>query len=241
MSLAFLQRVRVDDTPDKKVAGGKGRRKQWNPTGGMKIRLWKDGSIYPSQELVDRFSLEYGPKPADKEPMSGNALDIFDSRDLPRFDTGGTTVIGVNITPKSSSKPDVFGSTTYEKDGTPKSSVMEQGAATFGEKTLIPMLKTIYGVELTDEQSYVDLVFLGQGDTDTTTPEEAGKTPWALSLQVCNMPKTYIKGEKAGQLTSVRREYPTLFILYPAHLMTGSSQDTELVTQEEPEMAEVEA
>lgn len=59
---------------------GGGSRKEWNPPSGLVVRLWYDGAIYPSQELVDTFNLEYAPvviTKGDLRPYTQEEIDKF--------------------------------------------------------------------------------------------------------------------------------------------------------------------
>lgn len=225
MSLAFLQTIKVEDPSLMKKSTGGGRRKEWNPTG-MKIRVWKDGSVFPSKELVDRFNLEYGNQPTEEGQVeTGNAFDIFSSADFPIFKADETLLL-LNVAPKSAPKTDVFGSTTYNEDGTPKSSVMEQGSATFGKATLLPLLTSMYGVTLGDNKEYEDLILLGQGG-------ENSQQAWGLpdGKTVCHVPKVVARGERKGEMSYSRRENPQFFVLYPSSVLYPDQKNQEEVTE----------
>lgn len=59
---SFLKSAEVEEVATKETAGAKrgGPRKQWNPPPALlAIRVWHDGSVFPSQALVDKFDLEY--------------------------------------------------------------------------------------------------------------------------------------------------------------------------------------
>lgn len=209
MSLDFLKNIKIDEPVIAKRTGGGGRKKDWNPIG-LRLRVWKDGSIFPSQDLVTRFALEYGNKPAEKEKPTGNALDIFKGSDFQPFSGNAMPLLFVNVTPKSDLKVDVFGSTTYNEDGTPKSSVMDQGAATYGKAALIPMLQDVYGIVLDDTKPFVDLDFLGMDGVEATQSFELPN-----GHKVCFVPKEVARGDKKGEMTVSRRENPLFFVLYP--------------------------
>ena len=69
-------------------------------------------------------------------------------------------MIFITPVPKNKPKVDIFASCKYEDDKvTPKSSVVDQGAQTFGKKMLVPMLADIYSIDW-EETKYVDLVVL---------------------------------------------------------------------------------
>ena len=219
--LAFLQNIQMvaDERPKKT-----GNRKEWNPTEGLTIRLWKNGEVYPSQELVDRFELEYKNRLTDEEvaaikaktmtkPFPGNAFDVVDTTDFPSFKSPDRLLI-VSTVPKDELKVDLFGSVGYNESMAPIMSVMDQGAATFGKDFLLPSIQEIYGIELTDENPYVDLVIVGQNGVDKPEPFRmpSGK-------EYAFFPKKVARGEKKGEMTVQKRDRPEIYVLYPKQLL----------------------
>lgn len=229
MDLDFLKKIEVTDpaTMRKPSSGGGGRRKEWNPTHPNTIRVWKDGSVFPSTDLAERFDLEYQARPTEVPPLAGSepapdgkkekwitpgsAFDVFDSKDFPIFKTPQRVILA-NVAPRGAGKADLFGSVGYDDKGAPLTSVLDQGSTTFGKAELLPMIKEVYGLEPGDK--YIDLVFLGQDG------EKAAKH-FGLpdGKKACVVPKTVSRGEKKGEATYVRREDPWLFILIPLTLL----------------------
>lgn len=219
--LDFLNDIKVDAPEIKKGAGG-GHRKAWTPTVPLAIRLWKDGSVYPSQDLVERFDLEYHDKPADddKTPTLGSAFDVFESAHFPIFNTPKPVVL-INVTSRALGKADLFARTDWTEEGKPTFSVMEQGSNSFGKirkdpkegKGLLQMIEDTYGV-VPNETGFIDLVIIGQDG-------EAAKTAFALpsGKTICYVPKEVARGERKGEMSVVRRENPWLYILYPYDLI----------------------
>lgn len=197
-----------------------GPRKERNPELQLALRIFKDGSIYPSQGLVDRFNLEYpkqapasveGGEPAHVAP--GNGLDIFSINDF-SFLKGVENVLVVNVVAKDEPKVDVFGRTDYdEKTGEPLSSVMDQGATSFGKNELLGMIDKFYELN-PDEKVGLDLVFLGIDGEEANVPYKLRD-----DLKVCYVPKTLSRGGKKGEPTFQKRDNPKLFILYPKVLI----------------------
>lgn len=219
--LDFLKSVSLDETVIKAAArGAGGHRKEWSPTTPLSIRVWKDGSVFPSQDLVERFDLEYGDKPlaksidpAETEAVQakwvqpGSAFDVFDSKDFPVFKTPRRLILA-NVVPKAQGKSDLFSSVGWGEDGKILNSVMTQGSNTFGKSDLLPMLKEVYGIELNDENPHVDLIVIGQDG-------EKAMKHFAIEKGFCFVPKKYSRGKEKGKDTVVRREDPWLFILLP--------------------------
>lgn len=162
LKLAFLQNIQVVAEEAKPRKAGGGSRKEWNPTSGLVIRVWKDGSIFPSQELVDKFDLGYRKqlpedelaalKESNRKPDMGNGFDVADSQDFPTFKTPQRLLI-ISPVAKTEGKVDLFGSVAYRKvdeedgkAGEPLISVMDQGTTTFGKDFLIPAIEEIYGI-----------------------------------------------------------------------------------------------
>lgn len=217
--LAFLQNIQVvaDEQPRKR-----GNRKEWNPSEGLTIRLWKSGEVFPSQELVEKFNLEFKNRLTDEDlaaikagtiskPNPGNGFDVVDTEDFPSFKSPQRLLIIAPV-PKDQLKVDMFGTVSYTDTMTPISSVMDQGAATFGKDFLIPTLKEVYDIDLNDENPYVDLIFVGKEGPDSPEPFFADK-------DIVFFPKKVARGEKKGEMTIQRREKPEIYVLYPKQLL----------------------
>jgi hypothetical protein len=157
---ALLSNIKVvaQEAPAKKPGGG-GIRREWNPSAGLTLRLWFSGAVYPSQELVDKFSLEYCPRLTEgdekeieagtlEKPFMGNGFDVADSVDYPTFQTGGNRLLIISTVEKDAEggRVDLFASVGYNEDNTPKLKVMDQGLVTFGKDFLIPKIEEVYGI-----------------------------------------------------------------------------------------------
>lgn len=216
MSLSFLKTIKVEEAAAPKRGGG-GARKPWNPLLPFAIRLWKSGAIFPSQQLTERFDLEYRDKPpADKEAakahVAGIGFDVFASADSKQF-TAEQPLVWISPVEKSQPKVDLFGSTGWDEEGKPLTSVMDQGATTFGKNILLPLILTTYGITINDE-GFIDLVLLGRD-------EEEAQEPFTLpnGKHLAYMPKRVSRGEAIGELTYAKRESPMVFVLYPYALL----------------------
>lgn len=228
--LEFLKNVSIDESEiikaAKKKGTGGGVRKERNPTHPYTIRLFKNGSVYPSADLVDRFNLEYVARPvaatevgdAEAEKTAkwiqpGGAFDVFDSAEFPAFKSPQRFIL-LNVTTKAAGKADLFASVTWDAlTGEPENSVLEQGAKTFGISDLLGFVKEIYKVELNDETPYIDLVVLDSKGEITDAPAQ----PFKLvgDKKVAFIPKKVSRGDAKGSLTVVKRDDPWLFVLYP--------------------------
>ena len=233
-----------------------GRSKEYNPEG-LAIRVFRDGSVYPSADLVALLNLEYpaavavgktalplkdGETEADTKYRTvfevandtSMGLDIIDSGLFPAFKVGQRVLLA-NVVLKSQPKVDLFGRVDYEEDGTPKSSVLDQGSKTFGADSLIPMLQEVYGVKLatrtetpgkdaegkdiiikgwSEGVQYVDLTFVANPVTGE---------PWAK--EVTYVPKKISRGAGKGQVTTQRRESAKLYVIMPIDKLTGEPKD----------------
>ncbi len=228
--LDFLSQVTVEDVKDSPRSGGGGPRKERNPSG-LAIRLFYDGSIYPSQDLTDQFGLEYVGKDMTSEDAdsleTGYGLDIFSSEDYANFKLpAGKKVILANFAKKTEPKVDVFGQTGYDEEGSPLASVMDQGAKTFGKGELIAMVEDVYGIKLAKEGEgtvkSIDLVFVGNPN-DEGNPWPAGKNGKGLAF----LPKAVSRGKDKGAMTSQRRENAKLFVLAPATVLEPQEETAE--------------
>lgn len=175
------------------------------------IRVYKNGSVYPSAALVAEFDLGYRAK--DAEGDKGKAFDVFKSTEYLNTQNwpAESKVIFIAAVNRAEGKAELFGRTTYDENGA-ASDVMSQGATTFG-KELLTMLKDIYDVELTEEEAYIDLVISRENAFNT----EDG---------IYWVPKTVSRGDDKGKSTLVRREDITLFPLVPLSWMEEAG-DTE--------------
>lgn len=169
--LNFLKTSTIEEVT--KSSAGRpagGARKQWNPAPAIvAIRLWKDGSVFPSDAAVAKFELEYrnttilkeklplkeGQTEADQKYRNvynfaegpGYGLDVIDSRLWPQMKAAeGAMLFAVPVV-KDAGKVDLFNTVAYDAEGKPKFSVKDQGSATFGIQVLIPAVEEIYGVK----------------------------------------------------------------------------------------------
>lgn len=222
--LDFLATATINDVAEIKTAGAKGGpRKQRNPEG-LAIRVFRDGSVYPSPDLVSMFDLEYANKPAEGQSVTGNGFDVIDTKLYPTFQVGRRILI-ISPVAKASAKVDLFASTTYNEDNTPKSSVLDQGSKTFGSEELIPMIEEIYGIKFRrkDENEgaeYVDMLLIGNPAT---------QQPWMLpnGKSVTFIPKKVSRGADKGAVTTTRRENPVFYAFLPAEVVNGTQATAE--------------
>ncbi len=170
----FLQKLTLVDT--KRVRAPK----QKNPEG-MTIRIFPNGEVYPSQELVDKFNLEY------KADRTGNGIDVVDSKQWTPLENEDRMIL-LAITPKSEPKVDLFAQCRYDKDGNPMSTVMKQGSTS---EILLTLVKELG--YLTPEQKYCDL-------------ELGLEWPVGDRKGIFNLPKVIERGERKGEKTYERRE-----------------------------------
>jgi hypothetical protein len=200
------------------VLGNKGvkvPKTQKNPTN-ADLRLFADGSIYPSKELVEEFQLEYQKKDSDL-PEFG--FDVFETSKWGMWPAQQHFVVITQVS-KHAKKVDLFSKTGYDKDtGEPRSSVIDQGAGTFG-KRLITMLEETYEVDLfKNGNSFVDLLIA----KDSPVP--------GTKNGIYNIPKMIVKGAKAGTYSTERRENITVYpLIISEESLTGpitnKSQDS---------------
>lgn len=207
--LDFLAQATVADVAENNVARKGGPRKQRNPEG-LAIRIFKDGSLYPSAALVGKFGLEYSSQGADDQ---GFGFDVVDTALYPAFKVGKRIII---ITPVSrdakGGKLDLFASVGYDEAGKPLNSVLEQGSKTFGKNDLLPLIEDVYGITTED---FIDLMFVANPVTGEAWGLPAGK-------EVTFLPKKVSRGDAKGQITTIRREKPSFYALIPSSLIEGS-------------------
>lgn len=230
MSLSFLSNITLASNEEVKPAFVTSRTTRSavdrNPEGSQ-IRLFKNGAIYPSKELVETYSLEYQPK--DSETASFG-FDIMSSKSFPNTAHLDQVFLILAVVAKNLPKVDVFGSTKYYSaedvtklaaegtevvEGQPKSSVIDQGNTTFGKDGLIPMLKEVYGFEFSGDQKFIDL---------TIVVDQPLKTNDGNYF----IPKPISRGEKKGEMEVVVRKDINMF-----PLVLSSALSEEVDTKEE--------
>jgi hypothetical protein len=222
--LDFLKTATIADVAEVKTGHIGGPRKQRNPEG-LAIRVFRDGSVYPSMALVEQFSLEYSEKLSDDQEITGNGFDVIDTDHYPSFQIGKRILI-ISAVAKSAAKVDLFASTTYDEKGAPKSTVLNQGSKTYGSEELIPMIEEIYGIKFKEKAGdeepgveYVDMLLVGNPSTNQ---------PWSLpnGKTVTFIPKKVSRGEAKGTYTVTRRENPAFFAFLPAVMVNDDAKET---------------
>jgi len=199
--LSFLKNITLQPNSLVKQAAAPKTAVAKNPTT-ADLRVYRSGAVYPSAKLVTACMLEFVARDSDVET---NGFDIFSSKDFINTKTLAESFLFIAMVPKSEPKVDLFGSTVYEKDGSPKADVLTQGAVTFG-KELLELIESAYGITLKEGQNYIDLKIV-QDD------------PFTLEDGIYWVPKKVSRGEKKGQVTLVRREDLTLYALAPVQLL----------------------
>ena len=180
------------------------------------LRIYANGSVYPSKELVAEFQLQYQPKNSENP---GYAFDVIVSSEYGACKDFKRNILMIAAVEKNQPKVDLFSSTVYDKEGNPIADVMTQGSNTFG-KQLLEKLKEVEGITL-EEGKFVDLLIIR---------EYPFKTPNDIYL----LPKTVSRGEHKGELTYIRRENITLYPLVPVDALSGGSEG-----EEEPTVMEL--
>jgi len=169
------------------------------PAPGAHLRLFADGSLYPSAELVALHNLEYQPLESDKPE---NGYDVFVSTDWGQY-TGTVPFVALALVSKHEPKVSLFSQTKYNEDKTPKSSVLTQ-KTTAGEE-LIKALSTVY-LEKADDNLFENKAYL---DLALVLDQPVNKT----ATGVYHLPKVIAKGKDAGKPSYVRREHVQIFPL----------------------------
>jgi len=221
--LAEMPLKEIDKSPVN-VIGGK------VPSPGADFRLFSDGSIYPSQERIDKDNLEFQKK---ESGLPEYGYDVFVSTDWSQF-TSDVSFVCIAKASKHLGKVDLFGSAKYNKDGTPKSSVANQ--KTTAGNDLITYLEKVYceaGEKLFDNRTFVDLKI------NYNSPVKETET------KIYHLPKIIQKGKNAGQPTYERRESIQIFPLEIVETAASSSgsfkpeHKTDFKTEEKVEKTEV--
>jgi hypothetical protein len=215
MNLDFLASATLEDVAESKAVVRTGGQKKVRNPQGLAIRVFRTGEVYPSQELVDKFALEY----AGKDAEHGYGFDVIDTDLFPSFKVAQRVIL-ISPVKKAAGKVDLFGVTSYDKEtGAPLASVMNQGAKTYGKDDLIPMIEEIYGIKFGTEEGQVEFLDL-QLIANPATGE-----PWTTPREIAFIPKAISRGPNKGSVNTVRREKPQLYVLAP--VSSTESNDSE--------------
>lgn len=221
MNFSFLNTVTVDAVEAAKKVSAPRPKKQYQPTT-ADLRIWASGAIFPSDAINAEFLLEYQNKDSE---VQGNGFDIIDTREMPAIKTP-QPFLAISLTPKKDGKVDIFSGVGYNEDGTPKVPVTEQGAATFGKETLLPLLKEVYGIE-PNAEGFIDLLIMREH-------------PFTSPNGIYQFPKKVSRGDKKGEMSYVRRENQTVFPLsfVPAEVVEVSPEIADVLVMEAAAIAD---
>jgi hypothetical protein len=219
----FLKKVSLASVEATKAAAARtSTAKARNPET-ADIRIFKDGSVYPSAALVQEFDLTYRAKDA---AQRGQAFDVFKTTDCPHMANWAADekAIFIAAVDRTEPKTDLFSSSKYDENGEPTADVLTQGANTFG-KQLLADLKEVYGIE-PGESGFIDLSIMREA-------------PLTTDNGIYFIPKTVSRGENKGKSDLVRRENLTLYPLVPADAAT-EAEETSAPATSKKKVAEAE-
>lgn len=195
MDYSFLSGLTLVDT-------GRQRAPKSKLPEGLALRIFTNGEVYPSEELVQKFNLEYGKK---DEQEKTNGIDIIDSVEwIPTAQFPRMIIFG--FVPKTEAKVDLFGTCRYTEDGLPRSSVYNQGS---NSPMLLELVRSMG--YLTDDQKYCDL-------------QVVIDYPITMKDGIATIPKVVERGASKGEKTYQRRENITFYpVNLPENLKTATT------------------
>ena len=210
MDLSFLKNVEVKEV--KKVSRVAKDSVKKIPVDGADFRIYKNGLIFTHPTTAIKYSLEYGNKNlivqddnTVKKTIHGNGLDIFSSENWSMVPTEETILFIAIVPREGNSKIDVYGTTSYNEDGSSKRSIDANFISTFGKDVLVDMLSDIYAVDWSIVE-FIDLNIV------TEYPIESPNDLYSI-------PKIVSRGKKKGQPTLVIRKdikiYPLVIFEQP--------------------------
>jgi len=167
------------------------------------LRLFANGTVFPSEAFATEFDLEFRTKSNDV--VLGNGLDIIPSTKWGMIQGKlPIDLVFIAAVPKVAAKVDLWASTKYDETGEPKASVFTQGMSTFSKAVLLPMLTEIYDIDW-DVAEYVDFSVV----RDQVISNETG---------IYHLPKVVSTGQHKGEDTYIRRENLTICPLIVADI-----------------------
>lgn len=203
VNLTFLEQlVLADNEPE----APKRYSKEYVPTNGADLRLFSDGAVYPSVELVNEFNLEY------KGKGEGNAIDLVDSHEWGNYPKDQPRLILLGVTRRDNPKTDLFSLCRYSGSGNPLSSVIDQGSK---NTKLLKLVLAIFGTEW-EKEGFIDLSIARSHSLKTND-------------EIYYVPKDITRGERKGEIEAIRREYPNG--LYPVIPFSVSEEEQETVSE----------
>jgi hypothetical protein len=199
MELKEIEKAPASATPEK------------TPAPGAHLRLFADGSIYPSKDLVEAHKLEFQNKDS---VLVANGYDVFVSSDWAQYNNTSKNAVPfvcVALVSKHADKVDLFSQVRYDGN-VPKSSVLNQKTA--AGQTLIDALSKVYldnpeTENIFGNKTYVDLKIV------TEAPLHVSPTG------IYHIPKVVERGKDAGKPTYVRRENIQIF---PVSIVTPAEE-----------------
>lgn len=171
-----------------------------NPTG-LTLRIYANGDVYPSQQLIDQFDLEY----YSQDSQSGIGFDVIDSKNWEPTKAFDRMII-FGVVPKHEPKVDLFNRVKFNDNGTPVSNVFDQGSPS---PKLLNLVKDL-GL-LKEGDKFVDLQIF----TDFPITMEDG---------IALVPKELAKGGKKGTPSYQRREN---VVFYPVDVVEAVTEETD--------------
>lgn len=172
---------------------------------GLSLRVFKNGKVFPSKELVEYAKLEYHTT----EPEKENGLDFFKSRDWSLYPADGPSCLIIGITPRSQPKVDLFAGAKSDK-----TKVATQGPRS---QELIEAIEELFPTAWTS-QDFVDLCIDKEAKITTEN-------------NIYLIPKKFKKGVNAGNMGYQKRENITLHPCEPQQSSAITVQEFQDVTE----------
>lgn len=199
MSFDFLKNIRFKETTPEPTP----RKVTKNPEG-LTLRVYRNGRVYPSQQLVEKFNLEYNVNAEGK--LTGNGIDFFSAHNWGPYPKDMPNLIFLAFVPRNNPKVDLFLTRRTEK-----TSVLTQAPVS---TELWNTIMTIY--PHLEDASYIDLTI---SEDQVVVTED----------NIYNLPKVVSRGENKGTAQYVRRENIALF---PAVVNAATNDVEQELTQE---------
>lgn len=196
-SLEHLKGLVVEDQRETKRV-----QKQQRVPIGLTLRLFSNGRVYPSAELVKELSLEYQNNTENTFPGCG--LDIVDSLEWGPFKEQPRMLL-LSPVNRSKARVDLFASCRHNEDNSPIASVLTQGTVS---EDLLNLARSMGYFK--ENEKYIDLQFM---------TEYAIKTKDGIAY----VPKTLYKGPNAGTKTYERRENSVFYPVTKVEISVDST------------------
>lgn len=208
MDFSYLKGAQLKDT---KARNNRPKEPTSRNPEGLSVRIYHNGKVYPSAELVNKFNLEYTSTHYYRKDSNG--FDVIDSTAWKPLENQPRAII-FGLVSRDHNKIDLFSMTKHDENGNPITSVLTQGNVC---QTLLDLVRSMG--YLNEGENYADLQIHEEYEFST----ENG---------VSYIPKTVERGDRKGAETYERRDNVRFFPVSKITATSAAKKSEDLTTGE---------